>query len=82
LLLLSKNIYVINPYFVNINMRKILIIFILSFVQTLYSQQANIYHVVGNGETLSTIAQKYKLTPYDIIKLNPNAVNGVKEKKF
>lgn len=81
MLLLSKNIYVINPYFVNINMRKILIIFILSFVQTLYSQQANTYHVVGSGETLSTIAQKYKLTPYDIIKLNPNAVNGVKEKE-
>lgn len=62
-------------------MRKLLIIFILSFVQTLYSQQANTYHVVGSGETLSTIAQKYKLTPYDIIKLNPNAVNGVKEKE-
>lgn len=62
-------------------MKKILIIFILSFVQTLYSQQANTYHVVGSGETLSTIAQKYKLTPYDIIKLNPNAVNGVKEKE-
>jgi LysM repeat protein len=81
LLILNKNIYVINPYFVNINMRKLLIIFILSFVQTLYSQQANTYHVVGSGETLSTIAQKYKLTPYDIIKLNPNAVNGVKEKE-
>lgn len=62
-------------------MRKLLIIFILSFVQTLYSQQANTYHVVGSGETLSTIAQKYKLTPYDIIKLNPSAVNGVKEKE-
>jgi LysM repeat protein len=62
-------------------MKKLLIIFILSFVQTLYSQQANTYHVVGSGETLSTIAQKYKLTPYDIIKLNPNAVNGVKEKE-
>lgn len=81
MLILNKNIYVINPYFVNINMRKLLIIFILSFVQTLYSQQANTYHVVGSGETLSTIAQKYKLTPYDIIKLNPNAVNGVKEKE-
>lgn len=81
MLILNKNIYVINPYYVNINMKKLLIIFILSFVQTLYSQQANTYHVVGSGETLSTIAQKYKLTPYDIIKLNPNAVNGVKEKE-
>jgi len=82
LLILNKNIYVINFYFVNINMKKILIIFILSIVQTLYSQQANTQHIVGVGETLSTIAQKYKLTPYDIIKLNPNAVNGVKENEI
>ena len=61
-------------------MKKILIIFILSFVQTLYSQTTNTYHVVSSGETLSNIAQKYKITPYDIIKLNPTAVNGVKEK--
>lgn len=62
-------------------MKKILIIFILSFVQTLYSQQSNIYHIVSAGETLSTVAQKYKITPYDIVKLNPNAVNGIKEKE-
>ena len=80
MLILNKNIYVINPYFLNINMKKILIIFILSFVQTLYSQTTNTYHVVSSGETLSNIAQKYKITPYDIIKLNPTAVNGVKEK--
>ena len=80
MLILNKNIYVINPYFLNINMKKILIIFILSFVQTLYSQTTNTYHVVSGGETLSKIAQKYKITPYDIIKLNPTAVNGVKEK--
>jgi LysM repeat protein len=61
-------------------MRKLLVIFILSFVQTIYSQQ-NTNHIVGNGETLSSIAQKYRITPYDIIKLNPNAVNGIKEKQ-
>lgn len=45
------------------------------------AQQATIYHVVADGETLSKIAQKYKITPYDIIKLNPKAVNGVHEKE-
>ncbi len=81
MLILNKNIYFSNPYLVNINMRKILVILILSFVQTMYSQQTNIYHVVSSGETLSKVAQKYKITPYDIIKLNPNAVNGIKEKE-
>lgn len=61
-------------------MKKLAIIFILFFVQNFYSQEANIKHVVGNGETLSSIAQKYKVTPYDIVKLNPSAVNGLKEK--
>ena len=61
-------------------MRKFLVILTLSFVQIIYSQQTNIYHVVSKGETLSKVAQKYRLTPYEIIKLNPNAVNGIKEK--
>jgi len=61
-------------------MKKLAIIFILFFVQNFYSQEANIKHVVGNGETLSSIAQKYKVTPYDIVKLNPSAVNGLKDK--
>ena len=60
-------------------MKKLAIIFILFFVQKIYSQDANIKHIVSSGETLSSIAQKYKVTPYDIVKLNPNAVNGVKE---
>jgi LysM repeat protein len=61
-------------------MKKLVIIFILSFVQSIYCQESNSQHTVSVGETLSSIAQKYKITPYDIIKLNPNAVNGIKEK--
>lgn len=61
-------------------MKKLLVILIFTFATTMYSQQTNIYHVVSSGETLSKVAQKYKITPYDIIKLNPNAVNGIKEK--
>jgi LysM repeat protein len=30
-------------------------------------------HTVAKGETVATIAQKYKVTPYDIYKLNPDS---------
>ena len=62
------------------NMKKLTLLLVLFFVQVIYSQEANTYHVIANGETLATIAQKYKVTPYDIIKLNHSAVNGIKEK--
>lgn len=35
-------------------------------------------HTVAKGETIATIAQKYKVTPYDIYKLNPDSQNGLK----
>ncbi|WP_158980944.1 MULTISPECIES: LysM peptidoglycan-binding domain-containing protein [unclassified Flavobacterium] len=34
-------------------------------------------HKVEKGETISIIAQKYKVTPYDIYKLNPDVQNGL-----
>lgn len=36
-------------------------------------------HTVVKGETVPAIAQKYKVTPYDIYKLNPDSQNGIKE---
>ena len=36
-------------------------------------------HTVLKGETVPAIAQKYKVTPYDIYKLNPDSQNGIKE---
>ena len=36
-------------------------------------------HKVSKGETIPSIAQKYKVTPYDIYKLNPDSQNGIKE---
>ncbi len=36
-------------------------------------------HTVAKGETITQIAQKYRVTPYDIYKLNPDAQNGIKE---
>jgi len=36
-------------------------------------------HTVAQGETVTSIAQKYKVTPYDIFRLNPDAKNGIQE---
>ena len=43
-----------------------------------FSQQENtLKHTVIKGETITQIAQKYKVTPFDIYKLNPDTKNGV-----
>lgn len=34
-------------------------------------------HTVQKGETITQIAQLYKVTPYDIYRLNPDAQNGI-----
>jgi len=36
-------------------------------------------HTVAKGETITQIAQRYKVTPYDIYKLNPDSQKGIKE---
>lgn len=36
-------------------------------------------HTVGKGETVTEVAKKYKVTPYDIYRLNPDSKNGIKE---
>ena len=38
-----------------------------------------IKHTVKAGENVTQIAKKYKITPYDIYKLNPEAKNGINE---
>lgn len=43
------------------------------------AQVKTIKHTVAKGETVTQIAQKYKVTPLDIYTLNPDARNGVKE---
>lgn len=40
-------------------------------------QEKYIKHTVVQGETVTQIAQKYKVTPFDIYKLNPDSQNGV-----
>ena len=51
---------------------------ILIFSLNGYSQEKNTTHKVEKGETITQIAQKYKITPYDIYKLNPDAQAGLK----
>ncbi len=36
-------------------------------------------HTVAKGQTVTQIAQQYRITPYDIYRLNPEARNGIKE---
>jgi LysM repeat protein len=36
-------------------------------------------HVVAKGETVYQIAKQYQVTPLDIYKLNPDAINGIEE---
>ena len=40
-------------------------------------QEKFIKHTVLKGETITQISQKYKVTPYDIYKLNPDSQNGI-----
>jgi LysM repeat protein len=43
-----------------------------------FAQQKAITHKIEKGETIIQIAMKYKVTPYDIYQLNPDAQNGLK----
>lgn len=61
--------------------RALLVIFFTLFFITFSSlakQDKFIKHTVLQGETIFQIAQKYKVTPYDIYQLNPDSQNGVK----
>ena len=43
------------------------------------TSQTYVKHKVAKSETVSQIAKKYNVTPFDIYRLNPDAQNGVKE---
>ncbi len=45
----------------------------------LFAQADYIKHKVSKKETVADIAKKYKVTPYDIYRLNPDSKNGIKE---
>jgi LysM repeat protein len=51
-------------------------IVVFMFVTSVFGQNYT-KHKVAKGETITQIAQKYKVTPYDIYKLNPDSQNGI-----
>jgi LysM repeat protein len=60
-------------------MKYILILFFsLALLSTPAYAQDLKKHKVVKGETVISIAKQYKITPYDIYRLNPDAKNGLK----
>ncbi len=55
----------------------LVIVFSISF-SVAAKQEKFIKHTVLKGETITQISQKYKVTPYDIYRLNPDSQNGIK----
>lgn len=55
------------------------VLFLVFFVTcSAFSQEKVVKYTVTGGETINQIALKFKVTPYDIYALNPDARNGVK----
>ncbi|MFV8367945.1 amino acid ABC transporter substrate-binding protein [Flavobacterium sp. LB2R40] len=48
------------------------------FNYSVFAQEKTTTHKVEKGETINQIAQKYKVTPFDIYQLNPDAQSGLK----
>lgn len=65
-----------NP--ANMNYFSVVFCTILFSVTSSFSQEKIDKYVVVKGETVNQIAQKFKITPYEIYKLNPDAQNGLK----
>ena len=58
-------------------LKRIICILVLVFSCSIFGQNV-VKHTVATGETIQAIAQKYKVTPYDIYKLNPDSQSGIK----
>jgi len=62
-------------------MNRLILTFCILFfsLSSIASAQNYQKHTVIKGETITQIATKYKVTPFDIYKLNPDAQSGIKE---
>jgi LysM repeat protein/ABC-type branched-subunit amino acid transport system substrate-binding protein len=66
--------------FCNLNSKEMFkrVIYLVVFVfSTTAFAQSYIKYTVTKGETILSIAEKYRVTPYDIYKLNPDFKNGI-----
>lgn len=55
-----------------------LLSFVFFVTVSAFSQEKVVKYTVSSGETINQIAVKFKVTPYDIYALNPDARNGIK----
>jgi len=62
-------------------MNRLILTFCIFFfsLSSIASAQNYVKHTVAKGETITQIAAKYKVTPFDIYKLNPDSQTGIKE---
>ena len=56
---------------------RVIFVFVFIITSSVFGQNYD-KHRVEKGETISQIAQKYKVTPFDIYQLNPDAQKGLK----
>jgi LysM repeat protein len=61
-----------------LSVKFIVVVLVLSLTYEAYSQGEINQHVVLKGETINQIALRFKVTPNEIYKLNPDALNGLK----
>lgn len=57
----------------------IIVFFLLFLSVSLFAQDNFFKHTVLKGETVSSISQKFKVTPNDLYKLNPKLLDGIYE---
>lgn len=63
-------------------MNKHILLFLMVFQLIFFcgfAQENSSKHTVIKGETVSSIARKYKVTPNDLYQLNPDCYDGIKE---
>ena len=63
-------------------MNKHILLFLMVFQLNFFcgfAQENSSKHTVIKGETVSSIARKYKVTPNDLYQLNPDIYDGIKE---
>lgn len=77
-LVLYRNTTLFKIFYLIMKYISILITTVFLMSYSVFSQDKISKHTVAKGETINQIAQKYKVTPYDIYKLNPDAQRGLK----